>query len=158
MTAPLQVPVSRSIEQVVDGQQYRGTISIAGITFTFEATFSPPFADAAATKDLPGSPAPATVADMRARSRLVLRRDGTEIDLADKEYAFFCYLMTTMALDLYFSPQTRDANQGALGQLLDDLGPLGVEMKIGMRTTDTLALSASDREMLAAPKFGCTFP
>lgn len=148
----MNVLLERHIEQIQDGERYRGYVKIGGSRFDYRLTFGTPI-------DRIGSMQPPE--DERGIRRLFqidLERDNAKISLAKEEYCLFLEMIAAFAISFYNNPQTREAQEGAMGNMLRGgypLTPASGKASIGMTRNESLDLPPEICEMLNQPKFGC---
>ncbi|MDD2785645.1 MAG: hypothetical protein PHS79_01985 [Patescibacteria group bacterium] len=146
-----QVLVVRSVEQVRDGDYYKGSIKIAEKTFKYELKFAIPIGKLDDAPPLEG------IEEIRRVFQITVTKDGATLELSELEYGFFFQMLAEFAVDFYNEPQTRKSNLGDMGRLLRAEHPL-VDMgktSIGMTTTGPYNFPSPVCEMLNGPKFGC---
>lgn len=135
------VEIERYIEQVQDGEFYRGYVKIGEDVFNYQLVFPVPIAR---LDNMVLTPESGSVRDF---SQIVLLREGREIKLSDEEYDFFFFLLNEFAVDFYHAPQTRAYNEGILQRrgegAFDPMAPLSTVKK------DTLHLPDKIRKMLS---------
>lgn len=149
-----QVSVEQHIEQVQDGSHYKGYVKIADTKLDYELVFGFPI-DRLDSMELGTD-----LDEIRRVFNVTLKRDNAKIELSIDEYGFFFPMIVEFAVNFYNLPQTRDSNSGMMGKMLQGGGPaalIGASMAIGMTSNGSYDFSPELCEMLAAPKFGCTF-
>lgn len=147
----VKVTIKKYIEQVADGSMYKGTLEIAKAKFDYELTFTIPIAKLENALPHDKDEIPKLVP-------IVIRRGDTKITLTNDEYGFFFSVLSIFAVNFYYNPQTRASNEGAIGSLLRQEGPLaklGASFSIGVSNSATYHLPVELCETLNTPKFGC---
>lgn len=106
----MDILIERYIEQVQDGEFYKGHVKIGEAVFNYQLVFPVPIArldNMVLTQDS---------GKVRNLFQIVLSREGgsKKIELSDDEYNFFFFLLNEFVVDFYHSPQTRAYNEGIL--------------------------------------------
>ncbi len=147
------VSAEQRIEQVADGIHYKGYLKIKERTFEYDFKLTIPI------PELGNQPLSTTRDEVnkqiRSTFQLCLKKDGSELELTDEEYAFFFMVLLNSAVDLYYNPQTRAKN---LGLKLCGAGLLalrGAATTIGITRRGKLEFASELCKMLNAPKFDC---
>lgn len=147
-----KVSVERHVEQVHDGNRYKGYVKIADTKLDYELVFGVPIAQL-------DSMEPAKDEDeIRRLFQLTVKRDNANIKLTKEEYRFFFSMTVELAVDFYNNPQTRDSNEGMMGQMLQGRGPMsafGTSASISITSSGSYDFTPELCSMLSAPKFGC---
>jgi hypothetical protein len=93
-----EINVTRSIREVEPGLRYEGDINIGDAKLTFQLALTFPITDPA-NRDMP-----ATSGSVRQWYGVKLHNRGTEIELDEDEYNFFCTLIVWLAFTFYQEP------------------------------------------------------
>ena len=150
--ATRKVSVERHVEQVRNGSHYKGYVKIADTKLEYELVFGVPIARLDSMEPAKDEN------EIRRLFQLTVKRDNANIELTKEEYGFFFSMVVKLAVDFYNNPQTRDSNEGMMGQMLQGRGPMaafGASMLVGMTSNGSYDLPPELCEMLSAPKFGC---
>ncbi len=148
----MQLTVSRSIQQIVDGLKYQGTIGIGQGTFEYQLEFPVPVPELDAMKHAEDTPT------IRRLYKLTIKKAGLALELTDDEFNFFFALAAMDAVEFYNLPQTRASNEGKMGELLEAKGPLasmGASLSVGMRSVMSFKCPDEYCDLLNTPKFDC---
>lgn len=145
------VEIERYVEQVQDGEFYKGHVKIGVAVFTYRVVLPTPIARLDNMMLTPES------GNMRDFFQIALQRGGREIELSDEEYGFFYSLLNEFVVNFYHSPQTRGYNEGILQRRGEGKGVFDLTVPLSMTKKDTLHLSDEMRKMLSNPKFGSAF-
>ena len=148
----MKVSIERYIQQVRDGVHYKGHVKIADTQLEYELVFAVPI------PKLDDMESPNGITEIRRLFQLTVKRNNANIELTDGEYGFFLQMLAELAIDFYNNPQTRDNNEGMMGQMLQGRGPMsvfGASVSIGITSTSSHDFEPALCEMLSAPKFGC---
>lgn len=147
------VSVERYVEQVINGSHYKGYVKIDDTKLDYELVFKVPIAS------LDSMDPPQEESGIRQLFQITVRRDNANIELTKEEYSFFFSMVVEMAVEFYNDEQTRNSNEGMLGDILQGRGgimdTLVVSMSIGMTIRGSCSFPPVLCEMLSAPKFGC---
>lgn len=133
--------IERYIEQIQDGESYRGHVKIGEAVFTYQLVFPVPIARLDKMVLTPES------GNMRDFFQITLLREGREFALSDEEYGFFFFLLNEFAVNFYLSPQTRAFNEGILQRRGEGMGAYDPAVPLSMTRKDTLHLPDNIREM-----------
>jgi len=150
--ATRKVSVERHVEQVRNGSHYKGYVKIADTKLDYELVFGVPIARLDSMEPVKDE------SEVRRLFQITVKRGNANIELTKEEYGFFFSMIVEMAVDFYNNPQTRDSNEGMMGQMLQGRGPMsafGASMSIGMTSNGSYDFPPELCEMLSAPKFGC---
>ena len=153
MAKARRVSIERYVEQVVDGNHYKGYIKIDDAVLDYEMVFAVPITQLDEVRPFSGQD------DVRRVFQLTLRRGDADIELTNDEYGFFFQLLARFVIGFHNNPQTRGSNVGFFGEALRGEGPLsglGGSASIGMRSKTSYDFPPELCEMLNAPKFGCS--
>jgi hypothetical protein len=148
------VRVERYVEQVIDGQKYKGYVKLAEQQFDYELGF------AIAIPDLDNAAPTNSKEEVLRRFPILVRRGESMIDLTLDEAGIFLRMVVGFAVDFYNTPQVRDTNRGHMGALLRGKGVLatfGTSATVGVTQQTSFTLPPDVREALTSPKFGCHF-
>lgn len=149
----MKVKVERHVEQVVDDKHYKGYVMIGDTKLEYELKFGIPISR------LDDNEPPEEISEHRKILQLTVKKDGNAIELEDKEYSFFMYILLMFVVGFYNNPQTRANNESPItGSLLRGGGPLaefGASMSIGATSTGAYSFPPDLCEVLSGPKFGC---
>ena len=151
MTAK-KVSVERYVEQVRNGSHYKGYVKIADTKLSYELVFGIPI------KQLDSIESPKDENEIRRLFQLTVKRNNADIELTNEEYSFFFSILVEFATEFYDNGQTRDSNEGLLGEVLRGEGPMAelATASIGMTSDGSYEFPPELCAMLSAPKFGCT--
>ena len=150
--ATRKVSIERHVEQVCDGSHYKGYVKIDDTKLDYELVFGVPIArldDMEPAED---------ESEFRRLFQITVKRGNANIELTKDEYSFFFSMIVELAVGFYNNPQTRDNNEGILGDMLQGRGPMvafGASMSIGMTSSGSYDFPPELCELLSAPKFGC---
>ncbi len=144
----MKVPIELYVEQVKDGVEYKGNIAFAGTKFDYTIVFTVPI------PKLDELGPPEGPEEVRRLCPISLTRDENGIELTDEEYGLFFHLLIQFVVDFYNNPQTRDNNQGLLGQP-KILESFGASLSIGMSSSGESDFTPETCNMLNQSKFGC---
>jgi hypothetical protein len=147
-----KVSVERHIEQVRNGSHYKGYVKISDTKLDYDLVFGVPI------ERLENMEPTADENEIRRIFQLTVKRNNANIELTKEEYGFFFSMVVELAVDFYNNPQTRDANKGLMGSMLQGRGPLssfGASASIGMTSSGSYNFTPKLCEMLSTPKFGC---
>ena len=150
--ATRKVSVERHVEQVRNGSHYKGYVKIADTKLDYELVFGVPIARLDSMEPAKDEN------EIRRLFQLTVKRDSANIELTKEEYGFFFSMVVELAVDFYDDPQTRDSNEGMMGQMLQGRGPMaafGASMSVGMTSSGSYDFPPELCEMLSAPKFDC---
>ena len=147
-----KVSVERYVEQVRNGSHYKGYVKIADTKLDYELVFGVPIARFDSMEPAKDEN------DIRRLFQITVKRDSANIELTKEEYGFFFSMVVELAVDFFNNPQTRDSNEGFLGEMLQGRGPMvafGASMSVDMTSSGSYDFPPELCEMLSAPKFGC---
>jgi len=142
---PTIVEMTHAIEQVKDGEQYKGTVTFSGdprrkFTYELEFKISIPRLD---DGELP--------TDMESLRRIfiitVFDCAGKEQVLDDYMWQFFFQLCVVEALNFYNQPQTRSHNESTALSALPALLP-GASVTLGIESKKSLRLDQIAMHMI----------
>jgi|GEM_PF-6828536 len=146
----MKVQVERYVQQVTDGNHYKGHVKIADAKFDYELKFAVPIPKLDEAESANGP------AEVRRLIQVELKKGTEKIVLTDEEYGFFLRLLAELAVNFYHNPQTRDSNSGFLGLAArGELPELGISASFGMTKSGSYDFPPNLCQMLNAPKFGC---
>lgn len=151
----MKVAIEQYIQQVSDGNRYKGHVKIADSKFDYELIFPVPIPR---LDDMVVPGEDLGMDEIRRLCQLTVKRNDVAIELTDDEYGFFFRMLLVLTLDFYNNPQTRASNKGTVGQLIQGTSPLsdfGGSISIGMKLSGSSDFIPQLCEMLNAPKFGC---
>ena len=147
----MNVLVERRIEQIQDGESYKGHVKIGDTKFDYELVFPIPIArldKMMLTTD--------TVGGVRDLFQITVSRGNQKIELTDDEYIFFFFLLNEFAVGFYHSAQTRAYNEGILRSRSEGtMGAFDPTAPLSATKNSSYDFPHQIREMLNAPKFGC---
>ncbi len=147
-----KVLIQRRIEQVKDGTEYKGHAIMGGVKLDYDLKFELPISqwdDMNPIEEIEG---------IRRFYQITLKKNSETIQLSSDEYGFFFRLLIDFAVGFYNQSQTRQSNDGPLGDLLRGKGKIaafGAKMAISFSDTLACDLPVSLCDLLSAPKFGC---
>jgi hypothetical protein len=150
--ATRKVSVERHVEQVRDGSHYKGYVKIVDTKLDYELVFGVPIAKLDSMEPAKDEN------EIRRLFQLTVKRDNANIELTKEEYGFFFSMVVELAVDFYNNPQTRDSQEGMMGQMLSGRGLMsefGASASIGMTSSESYDFPLELCEILSAPKFGC---
>lgn len=148
-----EVIIVRSVTQVTDGTHYTSLITIASNSFDCDVKLTVTIPELMKLGDEINAPS-----DLRKYFPIVIKRDGVEIELDAKEYEFFVSLLIEFVIGFYYDTQTRDANEGLIGKMIQGKGMYaGASASIMMTSSGMYSITDELSVMLSAPKFGCVF-
>lgn len=150
----MPTPVKLVIEQVNDGVDYKGSVTIDGTKLDYALHFATPLPELDEQPELrdPGK--------VRQIIQLTILREGRAVELTLDEYGLFFGLIVEYVGEFYNEPQVRSNNSGLVGMAMRGEGPISeiarvnMSLERGFRYTFPPAVL----EALGQPKFGCTFP
>lgn len=149
----MEVLIEKYVQQVSDGDHYEGYIKIAEIKLNYDLRLAVPI------DQLDNLEPTESVDEIRRLFQFTIKKDKTNIELTDEEFKLFFQLIVPFVLDFYNNPQTRNNNQGLMGKVLRNEGPMaafGISASIGITRVGLCSLSPQFCEILNASKFGCT--
>jgi hypothetical protein len=132
----VKVPIEITLNQVRDGYEYDGECRIADKPFAFRISFPMGIERFC---NLGADEMPDTPSRIMEFVPMAVTSNGQAIVLGEKPYGLFLALVGPVAIDFFRDPQTRDSNDGMLGDMLRG-GPLLnsiASAKIGMSTRST---------------------
>jgi hypothetical protein len=148
-----KISVERRIEQVTDGTAYKGYLKIADIKLEYDLMFSIPIPKLAEMSD------PKSLGEIQRIFQITVKKSGADIKLTDHEWGFFYHMLVPFAEDFYHLPQTRDSNEGPIGNIMRGTNTF---LPAGMVSCSVAVTSNADYDfkpdlcaMLNDPKFGC---
>ena len=148
----MKARVERYVEQISDGNHYKGHVKIAGTTLTYELKFTVPIPRLDDMEPIK------SVEEARRIIQFAVKNGEATVDLSDDEYGFFLHLLLEFAVNFYNQDQTRGSNQGKMGQLVRGESPLSrlldASVSIGMSDSGTYDFEPSLCAMLNT-RFGC---
>lgn len=146
----MQVNVKYTIQQIRDGEEYTGEVTIGGKGVKYTLTCNPSLGYLAE-----GIGAPTSVEEARKVFTFKLTKDEAPVEMTETDFMFFFGVLGTKILDFYELPQTRDSNSGSLGKLVrGELNDIGVSIGIGMVGSLVLEPDQTGLNLLTHPKFG----
>ena len=148
----MKVEVERYVKQVRDGSHYEGHVKIAETKFDYELVFAVPISQLDEMEPVKDK------SEIRNHFQLTIKKDNANIELTDREYSFFFSMLVEFAVDFYNNPQTRDSNEGMLGDMVRGEGPIvviGASASIGITSSGPCDFQPQLCELLNGPKFGC---
>ena len=136
----LKVPVEIQINQISDGYEYDGECKIANKPFAFRINF-PMGIERFCT--LTAEEMPSDPDDIQKFLPITVTTDGNPITLRNEAYGLFMTLVAPFVIEFFNNPQTRNNNEGLVGDILHGTSPLSkiASIKIGMSTKRTLNIS-----------------
>jgi hypothetical protein len=143
-------PIERYVEQVVNGNHYKGHLKIADSVVEYELIFSVPISK------LDELEYPNGISDVRKVFQFTIKKDQKEVELNDDEYSFFLHMLAEFVVMFYNNPQTQDSNEGSIGLLVQGLGPMaafGAKASIGMTSSSSCSFNSKTCDMLNGLKF-----
>jgi hypothetical protein len=149
----MKVFTERHVEQVQDGTHYRGHVKFGDIQFEYELRLAVPIPKLDDMKEPPEE-----VSAIRRLFQITVKKGEESIELTDDEYSFFFHLLGEFVVNFYNDPQTRDSQEGLMGQMVRGEGlaaVFGSSAKIGITSSGSYDFNPELCEMLNAPKFGC---
>lgn len=153
--AEIEILIVRAITQVKKGTHYKGTLQIASTEFAYEIKFVPTIPDLLC-RDIPC----ADEDDLLRCIPIEMTKDDVQVELSFDEYFFFFQLLTDFVMDYYENPLLQGSQQddsSGLFAVFDESAP-AAKFVVGMMNVCSVTFPIELREMLSAPKFGCTFP
>lgn len=151
----MNVPVKRTITQVKDGLAYKGDLSIAGTVFTYELNYSRPI------QEWDDMPQLTDKEEIFKFFKITIKKDGEEINLDLDDSGWFFQMLVPFSVEFYNNPQTRQNNDGKLGDFVrgedEVMSSCGASMAIGMETSVTWNAPDEAIQFLGSPKFGVQF-
>lgn len=137
-----KVEIERYVEQVQDGEFYKGHVKIGEVVLDYQLVFPVPIAR---LDKIVLTPESGSVRDF---FRIVLLREGKVVELSDEEYDFFFFLLNEFAVDFYHAPQTRAYNEAIL-QRREDVRSADYTAPLSVVKKDTLHLPDKILKMLS---------
>ena len=149
-----KVALEQYVEQVTDGVEYKGWLKISSTQLEYRLVFKVPIPELDKAPLAEGL----AVDEIRDIFRITVIKSGNPIQLSDKEYAFFFGLLIKFACEFCVNPQTRDSQQGIMGDMVRGNSPLhglGASATIGVQGGGSFEFDDELCAMLSSPKFGC---
>lgn len=115
--------IKMSVQQVIDGKEYTGSISDGRQEMSYNLRFTVPIPDLekdAEKRQASGKKMPRK--EIRSMFPLAITRSGTNLKINEEQYGLLFSLLAPFVLDFYNNPQTRDNNEGYMGHLVRDGG------------------------------------
>lgn len=133
--------IKMSVQQVIDGKEYTGSISDGNQKINYNLRFIVPIPDL--EKDAEKrqvSRKEMSRKEIQAMFPLAISRSGAIMKINEEQYGLLFSLLAPLVLDFYNNPQTRDSNEGLLGNLVREGGggfvPKGfAKVTIGMESS-----------------------
>lgn len=145
-----QIPVTfaHTITQVVENEEYNGTLEYGGTKLDFRIVFP----EGVFGVDTRGGIK--TPEEMREFSQLTLTKSGEELMLSDKEYASFLAVIGSAAYTFAKNAQVAELGVMVLGPYAILLNYMDLDVEVSASITRTLNVSRVMFAQITHPKFG----
>lgn len=144
----MRVYVTRTVQQVVDGLEYKGKVGMGGVEFDFHVLL-PIHLDKVDDSNPPESPEEA-----RPLFPIEISKDGTSIELDIEEYGLFFEIISMPLVEFFFQNSTRVVNT-EIARLAAEGKPGGSDIVLAESFNREIDFTPMSIEMLSRPKFGC---
>lgn len=111
--------IKMSVQQVIDGKEYTGSISDGTQEMNYNLRFTvaiPNLEEDAKKREASGKKMPRE--EIRSMFPLAITRSGTALKINEEQYGLLFSLLAPFVLDFHNNPQTRDSNEGLMGNLV----------------------------------------